>query len=77
MTCYQRHLTGLFELLDLTYDKPNRDEVHQALVVVLGLPEGAHCPEAWQALKDKYGPVDQSLAVMARDVAHALSAHDD
>jgi len=48
--------------------------VHRALVVLLGLPEGAHCPEVWQALKDRYGPVDQGLAVLARDVADVLSS---
>ena len=48
MTCYQRHLTELFERLDLAYDKPNRDAVHEALVGVLRVPDGAHCPEVWQ-----------------------------
>ena len=75
MTCYQRHLTGLFDMLDMTYDTPNRAVVHEALVVVLHLPEGAHCPEVWQALKDTYGPVDQGLDAMARDVALVLSSH--
>ena len=44
MTCYQRHLTGLFDLLDLTYDKPNRDAVHEALVEVLRLPRTRTAP---------------------------------
>jgi hypothetical protein len=73
MTCYQRHLTGLFDRLDLAYEKDNRDAVHEALVELLRLPDGAHCPEVWAALKDSYGPVDQNLDVMARDVADVLA----
>ena len=76
MTCYQRHLTGLFERLALAYDKPNRDLVHEALVEVLRLPEGAHCPEVWRMVKDTYGPVDQNLDAMARDVAGVLHPID-
>ena len=76
MTCYQRHLTGLFERLDLAYDKPNRDAVHEALVEVLRLPDGAHCPEVWQAVKDTYGPIDQNLDAMSRDVAGVLHPPD-
>jgi len=72
MTCYQRHLRGLFEELDLSYDKANRDCVHQAFVMVLHLPEGAHCPDVWQAVKDHYGPVDQDIGVLARDIAVVL-----
>jgi hypothetical protein len=76
VTCYQRHLTGLFDRLELDYDKPNRDAVHEALVDVLRLPDGAHCPEVWKALKDRYGPVDENLDVMARDVTAVLGSHD-
>jgi hypothetical protein len=76
MTCYQRHLTGLFERLDLTYDKPNRAAVHEALLEALRMPDDAHCPQVWQSLKDTYGPIDENLDVMARDVAAVLSAHD-
>ncbi len=73
MTCYQRHLTGLFDRLDLPYEKAHRDAVHEALVVVLHLPDDAHCPEVWKALKGEYGPVDQNLDVLAHDVADVLS----
>jgi hypothetical protein len=73
MTCYQRHLTGLFERLDMAYDAPNRAAVHEALVLALRLPEDAHCPAVWQAVKDRYGPVDQHLDAMASDVAAALT----
>jgi hypothetical protein len=76
MTCYQRHLTGLFDVLDMTYDKQNRAVVHEALIVVLRLPDGARCPEVWQALKDRYGLVDQGVDALARDVAAVLSGDD-
>ena len=76
MTCYQRHLTGLFELLDMTYDTSNRAVVHEALLEALRLPKDAHCPQVWQRLTDEYGPVDENLDAMARDVALVLSSHD-
>jgi hypothetical protein len=72
MTCYQRHLTGLFERLDLSYDKVDRASVHRALVDILGLTQAAQCPEVWRALKAEYGPVDENLDAMARDVADVL-----
>ena len=76
MSCYQRHLTGLFDVLDMTYDKQNRAVVHDALMVVLRLPEGALCPVVWQALKDRYGPIDKGFDALARDVAAVLSLDD-
>ena len=51
MTCYQRHLGSLFESLGLEYDKPNRTWVDAAIREVLGVAEGAHCPEVWSAIK--------------------------
>jgi hypothetical protein len=51
MTCYQRHLRPLFESLGLEYDKANRERVDAAIRQVLGVAEGAHCPEVWAAIK--------------------------
>lgn len=51
MTCYQRHLGSLFEALGLDYDKDNRRRVDDAIRRVLEVPEGAHCPEVWSAIK--------------------------
>lgn len=51
MTCYQRHLGYLFDTLGLEYDKANRARVDAAIREVLGVPEGAHCPEVWSAIK--------------------------
>lgn len=51
MTCYQRHMGWLFEALELPYEKDERKQVDTALRVVLGVPEGAHCPEINEALK--------------------------
>jgi hypothetical protein len=55
MTCYQRHLGWLFEAVEQPYDKPHRRDVHEAIVRLLALPNEAHCPEVWAALKAKYG----------------------
>lgn len=49
MTCYQRHLTWLFDALELPYDKDTRHRVDDALHTVLGLEAAAHCPEVWAA----------------------------
>jgi hypothetical protein len=51
MTCYQRHLGSLFESLCFEYDKANRARVDAAIRQVLGVAEGAHCPEVWAAIK--------------------------
>ena len=51
MTCYQRHLGSLFEALGLEYDKADRTRVDVAIREVLGVAEGAHCPEVWSAIK--------------------------
>ena len=51
MTCYQRHMRWLFDALDLEYDKANRTRVDTAIRKVLGLAEGARCPEVWSSIK--------------------------
>ena len=51
MTCYQRHLTSLFETLGLDYDKATRDRVDAAIRELLNVGSGAQCPEIWAAIK--------------------------
>ena len=51
MTCYQRHIGWMFEALDLPFEKRERRLLDEALREVLGVPEGAHCPEVWAAIK--------------------------
>lgn len=77
MTCYQRSLGWLFEAVDLTYEKESRQHVHRAIVELLGLPEDAHCPEVWSALKETYG-IDAHTPSneLATDVAARLDAQD-
>ena len=74
MTCYQRHLGGLFEGLDLPYERDERRRVHAAIIDVLDLAEDAPCPEVWSALKAAYQPIEQNLPALVRDVAGALPA---
>lgn len=69
MTCYQRHMGWLFEALDLPYEKAERRQVDDALRVVLGSPEGAHCPEVWSAIKELS---DERRAGLPAEVAAAL-----
>jgi hypothetical protein len=72
VTCYHRHLTGLFEQLDLAYDAEGRRRVHAAILTVLHMPADARCPEVWAGLKAAYGPVADSLPDLVRDVAAVL-----
>jgi hypothetical protein len=51
MTCYMRHMDWLFEGLELPNEKPVRKRVDAAIRTVLAVPEGAHCPEVWSAIK--------------------------
>lgn len=71
MTCYMRHLGDVFEALGLENDKPVRDRVDRAIRDALGVPEGAHCPEVWAAVKAvPRGELTAAIAVelgMARE----------
>ena len=51
MTCYQRHLVGMFDTLGLAYDKKNRARVDGAIRKLFGLDDEAHCPEVWASIK--------------------------
>lgn len=51
MTCYMRHMTWIFEALELPYEKSHRTRVDRALRRALQTPEGATCPEVWAAIK--------------------------
>ncbi len=52
MTCYQRHIRWLFDSLDLEYEKANRARVDAAIREVLAVPDDAHCPGVWSAVKE-------------------------
>jgi len=67
MTCYMRHMDWLFEGLELPSDKENRRRVDTALRGVLALPEGAHCPEIWTAIKAIPDKERVSLVVRVRE----------
>jgi len=69
MTCYQRHMGWLFEALELPYEKAERRRVDDALRVVLGTPEGAHCPELWAQIK---ALGDEQLAGLPAEVSAVL-----
>ena len=69
MTCYQRHMTWLFEELGLEYDKANRRDVDTALRELLAVPAEAHCPEIWAAVK---GLEPDELTALAPGVAARL-----
>jgi hypothetical protein len=51
MTCYMRHMGWLIEQLGLPDDKLGRRELDRALRSALDVPDSAHCPEVWAAVK--------------------------
>jgi hypothetical protein len=71
MTCYQRHLTWLFEALDLPYEKKERKSVDSALRAILGLGAEVHCPELWAAYKAL--PEERQGAALAEEVRQWLA----
>ena len=68
MTCYMRHMDWLFEGLELPSDTENRRRVDTALRAVLGMPEDAHCPEIWAAIKAIPGNERASLVPRVREM---------
>lgn len=73
MTCYQRHLSWLFDDLGLDYDKGQRARVDSALHEVLGLAPEARCPEVWAAVKERYGIDTRARSVeLVADVSARL-----
>ena len=69
MSCYLRHLRGLFESLGLEYDKPNRDRVDTAIRSLLGFEQESGCPDVWAAIK---GMPDQDRLDLVGRVASRL-----
>ena len=51
VTCYMRHMDWLFDELAVPSDKKHRAQVDSAIRAVLALPDDAHCPEVWAAIK--------------------------
>jgi len=68
MTCYMRHMDWLFEGLGLPSDKAYRRHVDTALRAVLDMPEDAHCPEIWAAIRVIPDKERSSLVQRVRDV---------
>lgn len=69
MTCYMRHMTWLFEALDLPQDKEQRKRADAALREILGVEgEGCRCPEVWAAIKALTGDERLALVPQVREV---------
>ena len=69
MTCYMRHMGWLFEALELPNEKAERKLVDSALRAALEMPQGAHCPEIWSAIK---ALSDEQRAGLPAEVSAAL-----
>lgn len=66
MTCYMRHLQGVFDLLGLENDATGRRRLDTAIRETFGFGDEAHCPEIWATIK----PLP--AAAIAEAVAPAL-----
>ncbi len=51
MTCYQRHLSWVFDEFEIPYDTDHRKRLDAELKARLSLGAESHCPEVWSALK--------------------------
>jgi len=51
MTCYMRHMSWLFRVLEIENDAGNRHRVDRAIKNALGLPSDAPCPDVNAYLK--------------------------
>ena len=71
MTCYMRHMGWLFQEIELPDGTSERRMVDRAIRDVLGLPEEAHCPQVWAAIK---ALDDSGRARLASGVAGRLGA---
>jgi hypothetical protein len=49
MSCYLRHLTGVFEALSVEKNKDNRKAIDKAIRKILKMDEP--CPQVWKKLK--------------------------
>jgi len=62
VTCYMRHMDWLFDALGISSDKSSRRAVDGALREILAMPDDAHCPEIWAAIK-AMSPLDRDELV--------------
>lgn len=60
-----RHMGWLFDALDVEQDQDSRRQLDSAIRETLGLPEGAHCPEVWAAIKERRDELDALVPEIA------------
>ena len=64
MSCYLRYMRGMFDVLDLEYDKDNRKLVDTTIRATLGLSAEETCSQVWAAVKAL--PVEERDALTSR-----------
>jgi uncharacterized protein (DUF362 family) len=52
MTCYFRHMKGIFEEAGVTVTSENKKAVDAAIQQIVGV-EYKHCAEAWKKIKEE------------------------
>jgi len=52
VTCYFRHLEGIFQKAGITVTSQNRKEIDEVVQRLVGM-DGKHCPEVWREVKKR------------------------
>jgi hypothetical protein len=64
MTCYFRHLGGIFEQANIRVTRGNRKEIDRALLEIVGVGYKG-CPSAWRGLKSRLKDERSKLELVA------------
>jgi len=72
VTCYFRHLTGVFKKAGIEVTSQNRREVDKVIHSIVGV-EYKNCPAAWREVKKRLAEDEEAfISRLRKDVAKAL-----
>ena len=71
MTCYFRHLNGVFKKAGITVTKENRQEIDKAIHKIVGVKYKS-CPEAWKEVKKRLAEDEEGFVSALKE---ALAKH--
>ena len=64
MSCYTRHLEGLFQEVGIEDTKANRKDIDSHIRATLGMKE-KHCPTVWKEVKTRLNDVERRKDLVA------------
>jgi hypothetical protein len=65
MTCYFRHMQGIFDDIGIEITKENKKEVDRVIHQILGVAY-EDCPSAWRAIKARRADDEEAFMVELR-----------